>query len=169
MPVDDYCIGCIYRTQISTGPCCSYCDVQKHSRGCPAGNGCNQRKLKDGYKSTTRMTHHEKGALASAESRARVARQKESPSGGATKSAINRTEYERQRQQKMFERNQEALGGKQREAIIAYKKSHGLSNRQLARKLGVPESRVAKWVSEYYRADWDLLESIGIEKPEGVD
>lgn len=69
----------------------------------------------------------------------------------------------------MFERNQEALGGKQREAIIAYKKSHGLSNRLLAKKLGVPESRIAKWVSEYYRADWDLLASIGIEKPEGVD
>lgn len=169
MPVDEYCIGCIYRTRVSTGPCCSFCDVKKHSRGCPAGSGCNQRKLKDGYKPSTRMTHHEKGTLASAESRAKAAQQKEKPPEGAFKTERDRSEYERLRQQRKAESNREILGGKQRKVITEYKKSHGLSNRTLARMLGVSESRVAKWAAEYSNADWDLLGSIGITKPEGID
>lgn len=173
MPVDSYCVGCVYRTRISTGLCCSYSDITGHIRGCKAGTGCTKRKLGSRAKSVHEMTYSERGSLASAKARS-AQKTGDSPKSmdkntEADRNKPDRTEYERLRQRKKAERFREILNGRQRAAIVAYKEANGLSNRGLAAKLGVTESRVAKWVAEYVHADWDVLATVGIKKPEDIE
>lgn len=161
MAVDSYCVGCVYRTRISTGLCCSYSDITGHIRGCKAGEGCTRRVLGKMAKSVKEMTYSEREAQASAESR-----KNQRPT--STPPDYDRAEHERQRVQKRTKSFREKVQGRQRAAIVEYKKAHGLSNRALATELGITETRVAKWVAEYSRADWELLATIGIQRPEGL-
>lgn len=43
--VDAYCRGCVYRTKDYGLQACSFILMTGRRRGCPAGEGCNKRKI----------------------------------------------------------------------------------------------------------------------------
>lgn len=164
MPVDAYCKGCEYLTRISTGLCCGYSDAVKHVRGCKAGTGCTQKKPLDGKKPRRSISFGNPNPNKTLTPKPKAAPK----TPRKITEEKSKAEYERERQQKAAEQYRNIAKGRQRAVILEYKNLHKLSNRALSEKLGVSESRAAKWVSEYIAADWDLLATIGIQRPEGL-
>lgn len=159
--VDAYCKGCIYLIRVSLGRACNYLDINRHSRGCPSGKGCIRRQ----YGQKKRKSISFGGGLPPLETVNKAAPAPKKPP--ETKEEYNARR--RLEKQKNAEKTRARLQGKQKEAIQAFKDETGYSNRKLSELLGISESTVQKWASEYQSADWTILETIGIMKPEGID
>lgn len=166
MPCDSYCKGCIYLVHIYFGKGCNYSEVNGHIRGCPSGTGCTRRQ----YGKKKRRPSPFNGGRRSLETGEadEMSLQKPQPK----KPPESPEEYKNRRslEKKLnAEKTRARLQGRQHDAIQAFKDETGYTNLKIAELLGVSESTVQKWTSEYQSAKWDLLESIGIKKPEGVD
>ena len=166
MPFDAYCKGCAYLGTNSMGKCCDYNFVTGKVRGCPAGEGCNRRE----YGPRRRYTFSF-GTPQNAEN----ARKSSITSGKSGRPRKPPEELD-EKQAKQLERKRLAAEacrakaqGRQREVLMAYKAKHNVSCADIAYKIGVNPSTVQKWCTEYMPARWDLLEKIGIQKPEGID
>lgn len=162
MPVDSYCKGCVYLIRIYYGKGCNFSSVTGHSRGCKSGTGCTQRQYGKKKRQVSSFGDSIIGASTT----------KKAPTPKPKKPPETEAEYlERRRldKQRSAARTRARLQGRQHDAIQAFKDENGYSNRDLSEMLGVSESTVQKWCSEYQSAQWDRLESIGIKKPEGVD
>ncbi len=42
--VDKHCKGCVYLARVGGTVCCDYIGPNEHSRPCPAGKGCTEKK-----------------------------------------------------------------------------------------------------------------------------
>lgn len=158
--VDAYCKGCQYLGTNSYGKWCRYNDVTGHVRGCPAGKDCI-RYLKGPAKHTPNAS-----PFASAYAKKQAA-------DAIKENKAPQTPEERAKRDKERKRNaaiayRAKANGRQRAVIIAYKEAHGLSNSSLGDKIGVCESTINKWVTEYVPSDWNKLAILGIKKPEGL-
>lgn len=154
--VDSYCEGCAYLGKLSGIPYCAFCDATGHMRGCSAGTGC------------TRRAH---GERAYSPNHFSFERQNERKPERKAKLELSDAELsikESLRKKEAAARNRAMLQGRQREAILNYRNSHGLDTRTLAEMVGVKTSTLEKWISEYNKADWDKLAAIGLPKPEGM-
>ena len=166
MPVDAYCKGCSYLGTNSMGKCCDYNYLTGQVRGCPAGNGCTRRVFGTRRKFTLSLTsarHAENSKKAVIESK-QVGRPRKT---AAELSDAHAKELERKRQ--AAEAYRAKAQGRQREALMAYKVQHNASSKDIAKLIGANASTVQKWCTEYIPAKWDLLEKIGITKPEGLE
>ena len=164
MPVDAYCKGCIYLGTNSMGKCCDYNYVTGKVRGCPAGDGC-----------TKRLTGSKKRYAPSLF--AASAKAKPDPSEPKKKGRPRRElppdvkPYDRERVRRRIasEEYKAKAQGRQRAAIVEYKIKNNATYEDIANLIGVHKSTVQKWCNEYKPANWALLETIGIHKPEGLD
>lgn len=159
--VDAYCKGCQYLGTNSYGKWCRYNDVTGHVRGCPAGEGCVQ------YSRGPAKHIPNASPFASAYAKRKTTADKDKPSGEKTSRMTPEEAYERSkaRKREAAKEFRAKTNGRQRAVILAYKQEHGYSNYDLSIKLGVCESTVNRWVTEYVPADWDKLAILGIEKP----
>lgn len=165
MPVDAYCKGCIYLGTTSVGKCCDYNYLTGKARGCPGGEGCVRRELGTRKKyglSITTAKHAANSKKASIESK-KIGRPRKS-----AEELDDTRARELERKRKAAEEYRAIAQGRQREAIMAYKAQHNASSRDIADLIGVNPSTVQKWCTEYVPAKWELLEKIGITKPEGL-
>lgn len=165
MPVDAYCKGCAYLGTNSMGKACDYNYITGRVRGCPAGAGCFRRELGTRRKSSLSITsakHADHAKKAAIESK-KIGRPRKS------EKELEET-YARQleRKRQAAEKYRGKAQGRQRAALMEYKAQHNASCRDIAEKIGVNPSTVQKWCTEYVPAKWELLEKIGITKPEGL-
>lgn len=165
MPCDSFCKGCVYLVHVYLGRGCNYSEVTGHIRGCPSGTGCTRRqygKKKRGpspYNGVRKPYPDDSEAL-----EAKPAIPKRPPETAEEYRARRSLEKKLN-----AEKTRARLQGRQHDAIQAFKDETGYTNLKIAELIGVSESTVQKWTSEYQPAKWDMLESIGIKKPEGVD
>lgn len=166
MPVDAYCKGCIYLGTNSMGKACDFNYITGQVRGCPAGTGCVRRELGTRRKfvfGIASSKHADNAKKATIESK-KIGRPRKS-----AEELDDTRARELERKRKAAEEYRAIAQGRQREAIMAYKAQHNASSRDIADLIGVNPSTVQKWCTEYVPARWDLLEKIGITKPEGLD
>lgn len=167
MPVDAYCKGCAYLGTNSMGKCCDYNYITGKVRGCPAGEGCERRDIGAKRRYTlsfaSKEKHRENSKKASITANG-IGRPK-----GKETSELEEYDKERLRKKRAREANRAKLQGRQRAVIMEYKIANNASCRDIAERIGIHESTVQKWCNEYQPARWDLLEKIGIKKPEGLD
>ncbi len=159
--VDTYCKGCVYLVRIYYGRGCNYSEVNGHIRGCPSGNGCTRRQY---GKKKRRPSAFSFGSSSSTETQRTAPSPKKPPETKEEYNARRRLE-----KQQSVERIRSRLNGRQKAVIKAYKDETGYTNRKISELLGVSESTVQKWASEFQSANWDLLKTLGITKPEGID
>lgn len=166
MPVDAYCKGCIYLGTNSMGKACDFNYITGKVRGCPAGNGCVRRELGTRRKfvfGVVSPKHADNSKKATIESK-KIGRPRKPPE------ELEETHAKRlERRRNAAEAYRAIAKGRQRDAIMAYKVANNASCKDIADRIGVNPSTVQKWCTEYVPARWDLLEKIGITKPEGVD
>lgn len=161
--VDSFCKGCQYIGTNSYGKWCRYNDVTGHMRGCPAGEGCIR------YSNGPAKHIPNASPFASAYAKKQtVADSKPKKEKKPAQTPEERYEKSKIRKRELAQEYRAKAKGKQRAAILAYKEEHGYSNRDMSFKLGVCESTINKWVTEYVPADWDVLAKVGIQKPEGL-
>ncbi len=157
--VTEYCNGCAYLGKLSGIPWCAFYDVTGHTRGCPAGDGCTQkvsgnRRHPSSYFSEPPQPEEppkpkkkrEREHLTDAEAR----------------------ERETRRKRESAERNRALLQGRQRAVLVEYRDSHGLTIPEFAELVGVKASTLEKWFTEYSKADWEKLATLGITKPKSL-
>ena len=142
---DKTCNGCAYSSKYCVGGyiyVCNFLLVTGKRRGCPAGNGCQQRIEGERAQQIDEMLFRG---------------QKPKPIYDPSK----KVDYHR--------KNQEKLQGRQREAIRAWCRENGWTHARLAREIGVSESTLRTWIKEYAPAQWDKLAAIGIRRPDMAD
>lgn len=163
--VDAYCKGCQYLGTNSYGKWCRYNDITGHVRGCPAGEGCVQ------YSCGPAKHIPNASPFASAYAKRKTTADKDKPNGEKTSRMTPEERYERSKAKKRdaAKEYRAKAQGRQRAVLVAYKEKYGLSNRQMSDKVGVCESTINRWVTEYVPADWEKLATIGIEKPKELE
>lgn len=155
--VDSTCKGCKYIGSSSFGSICNYSTIVGHSRGCPAGEECIR------YSGPPR---HKPDRRSNESAQASPSLKPKRPPAMSPEEAYKRDQAARRRR---IQRNRDRLQGRQKAAILACKQETGMTNAMIAYAIGVKESKVQRWCSEYIEADWDLLAKVGIKKPEGLD
>ena len=163
--VDAYCKGCQYLGTNFYGKWCRYNDVTGHTRGCPAGTGCDKYAAGP-TKCVPNAAIYEHKIPEKKPKPAPTQPPKKEKKPPLTQEEIYEREKNRKREAAV--RLREKAQGRQRAAIAAYKQATGDSNYQISLKIGVSESSVAKWANEYAPANWGKLAILGIEKPTGL-
>lgn len=158
---DGYCRGCSYRSTAGSFVTCDYFMITGHTRGCPAGAGCTRRTLGNKELSPGQLIF----MLPPAKSEFKAPEPK---APRIKQTAEEAAENDRERHRLKYWRVKEALGGRQRAALVEFKKSSGYTNRTMALALGVSIYTVNGWMQEGKRADWKRLAHIGCPKPEGI-
>lgn len=138
--VEKFCRGCIYHGKLSGTPCCLYCYITGHSRRCPAGAGCNKRAT---------GSHIPTNKL-----------------GIIQKDVKSQKEIHNKRE--LAERNRAILQGRQKAAITEFRIAQGWTVKEMAMRMGIKESTFKKWITEYSKANWDVLATVGLSKPDGL-
>lgn len=159
---DETCRKCIFRTSIYSWPICDYIGITGHRRGCPPGKGCTRRIVGNRGRSISQLIFLGQAAAVQAETRKRG----RPPGPQPTPEELR----ERRKRYKAasYERIRAALGGRQAEALKAYKKDNGLTVQTMADRVGVSRVVMSKWMEERQIANWDKLAFLGIQKPEGL-
>ena len=157
--VDESCKGCKYLGVLSRCPYCSYSDVTGHSRGCSSGKGCTVREAGKNANAPSYFAFHHTPK-----------QQKKKPAKPTkekkTYTELEFAEHESIRKKEAAERNRALMQGKQRKALLDYKKTHGLTTQEMAAQAGVGTSTLNRWMTEYALADWEKLSKLGIVKPD---
>lgn len=138
--VENFCKGCIYYGKLSGIPCCLYCYITGHSRRCPAGAGCNKRAV-----------------------------ERRIPTGiveAFPNDVQKRKETGNKRE--LADRNRATLQGRQKAAITEFRIAQGWTVKEMAMRMGIKESTFKKWITEYSKANWDVLATVGLSKPDGL-
>lgn len=155
--VDEYCKGCKYLGVLSRCPYCSYSDVTGHSRGCSSGTGCTVREAGKKANAPSYFAFHHEPTKTKNSTQKRTKREYTDEEFA---------ERESKRKKASAARNRELLQGRQRQAILDYKVAHDLTAKQMATLVGVSATTLNKWLTEYSKANWELLAKFGINKPE---
>lgn len=155
--VDSYCKGCRYLGTVSGGKNCNYTYITGHSRGCPAGKGCIHHTNPKAVASITENPKEPKPLYTEKKNKRPPARSPEEA-----------YEREKERRREASREFREKAHGRQKSVILAYKAQTGDSNYEISKKIGISESSIQKWITEYKPANWDKLAIIGVMKPEGL-
>lgn len=163
--VDSYCKGCAYLGSLGSGSWCSYSDVVGHTRGCPSGEGCTQKLVGKRLYNPNIFLNDKNLNYEEYEKRIRsLEERKKKEKPVVEKERLSNAERKRRDAKK----NRELAQGRQRAVLLEYKKENNLTTRMLADILGLSETTVDKWLTEYSKANWKLLSTIGVQKPEGL-
>lgn len=157
--VDSYCRGCKYLGTLSRQPCCLYMDITGHSRGCPPGTGCTQRTF------GPRIQPSKPFSLFKMKTKKEEAEKPKPP----PKKELSQSEFcekERNRKKLAAERYRAIAQGRQKQVIQDYKKKNNISAKKMGEMVGVSESTINKWTTEYTPANWEKLAELGIAKPD---
>ena len=162
--VDAYCKGCQYLGTNSFGKWCRFNDVTGSIRGCAAGQGCTR------YATGPKKHSPNYAAFAHPipEKKQKDAEIPQKPMRPPPMTPEERYERSKAKKRDAAKEYRAKAQGRQRAVLVAYKEKYGLSNRQMSDKVGVCESTINRWVTEYVPADWDKLATVGIQKPEGL-
>ena len=163
--VDAYCKGCQYLGTNSFGKWCRFNDVTGSIRGCPAGQGCT-RYAAGPKKHSPNYAAFEHPIPEKKQKDVEKPQKQKRPPPMTPEEAYERTKARKRQLAKEFHAKAQ---GRQRAVLLAYKQEHGYSNYDLSIKLGVCESTINRWVTEYVPADWEKLATIGIEKPKELE
>lgn len=145
--VDVWCDGCRYVSKGGGTPTCEYMTMTGWRRGCPAGNGCTKRERPEGWK-PQRILHTDEQWFRMP----------------ALKKAEQKARHEETRKRKTEAQRPER---KQRQSIIReWRKAEGLTQRQVAERIGMSEAIVCKWECGEREANWALLRAAGMPVPE---
>ena len=153
--VTKYCNGCVYLGKLTGGKYCAYCDVTSRSRGCPAGDGCDKKIIGNRRYSTKVYT-------------AKTVKKPKETHKVVTTDELALYEKESNRKREMAARNRALLQGRQKAAITEFRESKGWTVTEMAKQLGTKESTFRKWITEYTKANWDVLAKVGLSKPDGL-
>lgn len=158
---DGYCRGCVYRSSAGSNVTCDHLLITGHARGCPAGAGCTRRTLGNKELSPGQLIF----MLPPAPSEFKEPEKKEPRTKQTAEEAAEKS---RETHRRHYWKIKAELAGKQRAALLEFKKASGYTNRTMALALGVGVGTVNGWMQESRAADWKKLEHIGCEKPEGL-
>lgn len=154
--VTKYCNGCVYLGKLSGTPCCMYSDVTGHTRRCAAGDGCDKRVL---------------GKRKYAPNYFSIPSAPSNPPMKKTVDNLDEHEFyakECNRKREMAEKNRALLQGRQKAAITEFRESHGWTVKEMAKRLGVRDATLSKWITEYNKANWEVLGKVGLSKPDAL-
>ena len=156
---DGYCRGCSYRSTAGSFVTCDYFLITGHARGCPAGAGCKRRTLGNKELSPGQLIF----MLPPAKSEFKAPEPQEPR---VRQTAEEAAEKNRETHRRRYWKIKAELAGRQRSALLEFKKASGYTNRTMALALGVGVGTVNGWMQESRAADWKKLEHIGCRRPE---
>lgn len=159
---DATCKGCVYSTYVGVlvNRCCDFLLITGSRRGCPAGQGCTRRLAGKKLKTIDQLLFRGRPAVPARPGKGRP----QSPAPSLEEMQERNREYKK----RYWEKNRAMLNGRQRAALLAFKREQQLTNKSFAELAGVCTATVDRWMMELQPAPWDRLAKLGLPKPAGL-